>query len=170
MKKFLVRILVLLACSASAGASEAPARAAVQALIEQQMTAWETGDEAAFLASMHPEAVFAYPGKRLTRAGALTSFRTWKSDFRATKLVRHRLVIDGSSFAVEYLFAATNAVTGRRTAGGTVAIGEVRDGKILVWKEYLDGRVARGQTAGELPVDEKADPFPWPDTPQSRVP
>jgi hypothetical protein len=39
-----------------------------------------------------------------------------------------------------------------------------------VWKEYLDGRVSRQQAAGELPVDENAEPFPWPDTPASRVP
>lgn len=170
MKKLPALAALLLACSAPAPAADPPARATVQALVERQMASWASGDEAAFLATLHPEAVFAYPGKRLTRDGALASFRAFKAKHRATQLRLHRLVIDGSGFAAEYLFATTNAATGQRSAGGTVAIGEVRDGRILVWKEYLDGRVARGQAAGELPVDERAEPFPWPDTPQSRVP
>lgn len=79
-------------------------------------------------------------------------------------------MIDGSFFTVEYLYAATHVASGKREAVGTVAVGELRDGKILVWKEYLDGRVSRAQVKNELPVDETAEPFPWPDTPESRIP
>ncbi len=153
-----------------ASAAEAPSRASVQALVERQARAWETGDEAEFLATLHADSVFAYPGKRLNREGALKMFRDWKRDFRDTKLKVHRLVIDGRNFSVEYLFVTTNAATGKRTASGTNAVGEVKDGQIFVWKEYLDGRVTRQQAAGELPIDENAEPFPWPDTPQSRQP
>ncbi len=148
----------------------APTRAEVRALVERQARSWETGDEAEFTGTLHADIVFAYPGKRLDGAGSLKMFREWKRDFRDTKLRVRRLLIDGAQFTVEYMFATTNIANGKRTASGTVAIGEVRDGKILVWKEYLDGRVSRQQTAGELPVDEDAEPFPWPDTPASRVP
>lgn len=151
-------------------AAEAPSRAAVLVLIEQQARSWETGDETAFLTTLHEGAVFAYPGKRFTREGALKTFRDWKRDFRDTKLRVHRVVIDGAQFAVEYVFATTNIATGKRTAAGTVAIGEVRGGKLYIWKEYLDGRVSRLQAKDELPVDENAEPFPWPDTPESRMP
>jgi ketosteroid isomerase-like protein len=169
------KILILMvgwfvALSRGGGAEELPARGAVQALIERQAAAWETGNETEFLATLHPDVVFAYPGKRLNRDGALRIFRDWKRDFRATALRVHRVVIDGARFAVEYTFATTNVATGRRTAAGTVAFGEVRDGKLFLWKEYLDGRVSRQQAAGELPVDEQAEPFPWPDTPESRQP
>lgn len=153
-----------------ARADEAPTRATVLALVEAQARSWETGDEASFLATLHEEVVFAYPGKRLDRAGVLTVFREWKRDFRDTRLRVAHVVIDGARFSLEYTFAATNHATGKRSAAGTVAVGEVRDGKLRVWKEYLDGRVSRMQAKGELPVDENAEPFPWPDTPESRKP
>jgi hypothetical protein len=38
----------------------------------------------------------------------------------------------------------------------------VKDGKLVLWKEYLDGRVTKMQRDGELPVDEGEPPFPWP--------
>jgi ketosteroid isomerase-like protein len=166
----LVTFLLLSIGALSAAAAEELSRASVRVLVERQVRSWETGDEAEFLATLHPDAVFAYPGKRLTRAGALQVFRDWKRDFRDTRLKVHRVVIDGGQFSVEYLFITTNAATGKRTASGTNAVGEVKDGQLLVWKEYLDGRVTRLQAAGELPVDATAEPFPWPDTPQSRQP
>ncbi|MFO1452621.1 MAG: nuclear transport factor 2 family protein [Opitutaceae bacterium] len=165
-----VLLLWLLVLGAATAWSAAPSRDEVLALIRQQAGSWESGDEAAFLASLHPDSVFAYPGKRLTRDGALVVFREWKRDFTDTRMKLHRVVIDGAQFSIEYTFATTRRSTGRRSAAGTVAVGEVRDGRLVVWKEYLDGRVSRQQAAGELPVDENAEPFPWPDTPESRRP
>lgn len=147
-----------------------PSRSVVASLVERQARSWETGDENEFLDTLHPDAVFAYPGKRLTREDALKTFREWKRDFTETKLRVHRLIIDGRHFSVEYMFASTNRSTGKRMAAGTVALGDVKDGKLHVWKEYLDGRVSRGQAKDELPVDEMAEPYPWPDTPESRKP
>ncbi len=132
----------------------APSPAAVRPLVERQARSWETGDEAEFTGTLHPDAGFAYAGKRLTVAGAIKTFCDWKRDFRETKIHAGRVVIAGAQFAVEYTFATTNVASGRRTAAGTVAVGEVRDGKIIVWKKYLDGRVSRRQAAGELPVAE----------------
>lgn len=163
-------LFLLLAITSLCHGAETVARELVRDLVERQARSWETGDEAMFMATLHADVVFAYPGKRLDGAGSLKIFRDWKRDFRDTKMHVRRVVIDGAQFAIEYTFATTNIASGKRTASGTVAIGEVRDGKLWVWKEYLDGRVSRQQAAGELPVDEKAEPFPWPDTPASRVP
>lgn len=163
-------LLLLLAITSLGHGAETVDRALVRDLVERQARSWETGDEAMFMATLHTDIVFAYPGKRLDSAGSLKIFREWKRDFRDTKMHVRRVVIDGGQFAIEYTFATTNIASGKRTASGTVAIGEVRDGKLWVWKEYLDGRVSRQQAAGELPVDENAEPFPWPDTPASRVP
>jgi ketosteroid isomerase-like protein len=170
MKTFTLLLLLLLAIASPGRGAEPVDRALVRDLIERQARSWETGDEAMFTATLHADVVFAYPGKRLDGAGSLKIFRDWKRDFRDTKMHVRRVVIDGALFAIEYTFATTNIASGKRTASGTVAIGEVRDGKLWVWKEYLDGRVSRQQAAGELPVDENAEPFPWPDTPASRVP
>jgi ketosteroid isomerase-like protein len=133
------------------------------------MSSWETGDDDALL-TLHDDVILAFPGKRLNKAGVVEASKVWRGEFRDTKVKVGRLVIEGNQFAVEYLYASTHIPTGKRQAVGTVAIGEVRDGKIYVWKEYLDGRVSRMQARGELPVDETAEPYPWPDTPESRVP
>lgn len=169
-RRTLVFWLLGLAAAAGAATAASPTRDQVLALITQQAGSWESGDEAAFMSSLHPDSVFAYPGKRLTRDGALAVFREWKRDFKDTRMRLHRVVIEGTQFSVEYTFATTRRSTGHRSAAGTVAVGEVREGKLVVWKEYLDGRVSRQQAAGELPVDEAAEPFPWPDTPESRRP
>jgi len=55
--------------------------------------------------------------------------------------------------------------TGARTAVGDAIIGAVRDGRIVLWKEYLDGRIFALQRDGTLPLDEGEEPFPWPRVP-----
>ena len=69
---------------------------------------------------------------------------------------------DGNDVAVEWQFASTNKITGNRTAVSDAIIGRIQDGKIIVWKEYLDGRVSRMQAAGNLTLEEGEEPFPWP--------
>jgi len=170
MKKILICLSALALVLGVYASDAAPARATVLALVEQQMRSWETGDETAFRSTLHDQIVFAYPGKRLDQEGVLKIFRDWKTDFRETKLRIAALVIEGHRFSVEYMFSSTNRTTGVQMAVGTVATGEVRDGRLLIWKEYLDGRVSRLQAKGELLIDEAADPFPWPDTPESRKP
>lgn len=150
--------------------ASAQTRDELRQLVTRQAHSWETGDEGEFLATLHPAVVFAYPGRRLDRAGALEVFRSWRRDFRDTHVRIHRLVLDGTGFCVEYLFTTTSRATGRTSAVGTATVGEIREGLIGVWKEYLDGRVSRAQAAGTLPVDPAAEPFPWPDTPESHRP
>lgn len=156
--------------SANAAATGSISREDALALVTRQLESWATGDEDSFRETLHPDVTFAYPGKRLDLAGVLQVFREWKDAFTDTKFVFHRMLVDGNHFAIEYRFSSTRASTGARQSVGTVAIGEIRDGKILVMKEYLDGRVSRLQEAGELPVDEETPPFPWPNTPESRLP
>ena len=169
LRIWLVVVLLGGGAGREAGAAE-PTREEVLSLVTRQVRSWETGDETLFLATVHADIVFAYPGKRLDQAGALRVFQDWKRDFRDTRMTVFRTVIEGRHFAIEYTFGTTNNETGVRTAAGTVAIGEVQDGKLFVWKEYLDGRVSRMQGKGELPVQEESEPYPWPDTPESRRP
>ncbi|MCC5021600.1 MAG: hypothetical protein J6386_01750 [Candidatus Synoicihabitans palmerolidicus] len=162
-------VLVVLSLVRPVEAAE-PTRDEVASLIARQARSWETGDEAEFLDTLRSDVVFAYPGKRLDLACVLQIFRDWKRDFKDTRMTMFRTVIDGRHFEIEYVFASTRIASDGRTATGTVAIGEFKDGKLFVWKEYLDGRVSRMQAKGELPVDEQAEPYPWPDTQESRWP
>lgn len=155
--------LLVLPCVQAFPETGEPERALVEKLVRDQLTSWETEDEELFLSTAHPELVFAYPGKRMGVDGAMEVFRFWKENFSDTRIHIHALIIEGNRFSVEYQYATTKDETGIRTASGTVSTGHVEDGKLRVWKEYLDGRVSRLQAKGELPVDEFAEPFPWPD-------
>jgi ketosteroid isomerase-like protein len=174
MQKFsLVFIGFLLCLPGFIRADKAPShppREEVLNLVLTQLGAWATGDKEAFLETLHPDVVFAWPGKRLDLAGVTQAFDEWLEAFEGTTFQLHKAIIEGNNFAIEYRFSSTRRSNGKRHSTGTIAIGHIEDGKIRVIKEYLDGRVSRLQEAGELPVDEGEEPFPWPDTPESRVP
>mgnify|MGYP001813679021 CR=1 FL=1 len=137
-------------------------RSAVESLIRDQLNAWSLEDEQLFLSTVHPEIVFAYPGARLDKAGALRLFRYWSEHYSETKVYFHNVIIERNDFSVEYQFATTRDKDGARSASGTLTTGQVKDGKLILWKEYLDGRVSKLQMEGELPLDEGETPFPWP--------
>ncbi len=161
MRLIFLSFCMLMASIAALGAEKIPDRATVEGLIKDQLRSWESGDEETFLQTLHPEVVFAYPGKKLDLEGALEVFREWSRDFVETKVYFHEIIIEDRRFSVEYQFATTRKSDGVRTATGTVTVGHVEDGRLRVWKEYLDGRVSRLQATGELPLDEGLEPYPW---------
>ena len=161
-----ILILLVLVCSifgsACADKRDAPHRALMEKLIRDQLNSWSLEDEELFLSTVHPDIVFAYPGARLDKQGALELFRYWSENYSDTRIYFHRIIIEQDHFSAEYQFATTRERDGARSASGTVATGTVKDGLLIVWKEYLDGRVSRMQMEGELPVNEGEQPFPWP--------
>ena len=144
------------------GRAATPSDDEVRAVVMRSLMSWETLNEADFTETAHPQLIFAYPGKRTDNAGALAVFRMWKDKFKNTKVYVHQILVDGNRFAVEYQFATTSKASGKRTAMGTTAVGELRDGRIIVLKEYTDSQVDDMQRLGELPLDEGAEPYPWP--------
>lgn len=147
---------------ASAGGDEDTTRDDIRSLVKNSLMAWETGSEELLLSTVHPDMEFSFPSTRTDAEGALRVFRYWNEHYADTKVYIHWILVDGDKFAAEYQFATTEKATGQRTAAGTVAIGKVKDGKIIKLKEYVDGRVGRLQNEGELPLEEGEEPYPWP--------
>jgi ketosteroid isomerase-like protein len=164
-KWFEAWFLVALGAFAMTGASAStPSRAEVEKLLRVSLESWETGKEEDFVSTAHPDLMFAFPGTRTDAKGALEVFRHWKANYENTRVYVHWVIVEGARFAIEYQFATTRKEDGKRTVGSTVAIGEVRDGKLALIKEYTDSRVSRMQLEGELPLDEGEEPYPWPRT------
>ena len=134
----------------------------VKNLVLQHAKAWETGDYKLLNSILHEDLVFAYPGRRLNKAETLKDLIDYNNTFNDTKIYINKIIIDGNDVAVEWQFASTNIKTGNRTSVSDAIIGKIKDGKIIVWKEYLDGRVSRMQIAGNLSLEEGQEPFPWP--------
>ena len=161
-------VLVAVAGALSCGEAESfqgTGDAAVEALVRDHAQAWMTGDTALARRILHEDARFAYPRKRVDKETWISELAAFHRAAEDVRVYVHRVVVDGSEFAVEWQFASTDGTTGARTAVGDAIIGEVRDGRIVLWKEYLDGRVFALQRAGDLPLEEGLEPHPWPEVP-----
>jgi len=161
--KYLILVLTIVPITLiSAGGDGQLSKQDIRNIVTTSLKAWETGDERALISTSHDDLLFAFPGERTDAQGASNVFRYWNENYMNTKVYINWILIDGNKFAAEYQFATTRISTGTRTAMGTVAIGEIKDGKIILLKEYTDGRGSRLQETGELPLDEGEEPFPWP--------
>lgn len=162
-------VAALIACESGERAEQQEgrfaSRDAVEALVHAHARAWMTGDTALMRSIVHEDALFAYPRRRVDRDTWIRELAAFHEQNVETRVYVHRVLVDGEAFAVEWQFATTDRESGERTAVGDAIIGEVRDGRIVLWKEYLDGRVFALQRAGELPLDEGEEPFPWPRVP-----
>ncbi len=138
------------------------ARDSVERLVRQHAEAWETGDTALLRRIIHVDAVLAHPGLRTGRANWVRELDAFSRTHTDTRVYIHELIVEDDSFAVEWQFASTERESGKRTAVSDAIVGRVRDGQIILWKEYLDGRVPGLQRTGELRLEEGEAPFPWP--------
>jgi hypothetical protein len=149
-------------CRPDDATDQASLRREVERLVRLHAAAWEAGDSALLAPVLHPRARLAYPRQRVDRATWLAQLDTFGRTNEDTRIYIHRVLVDGGEFAVEWQFATTERASGIRTAVSDAIIGRVEDGKIILWKEYLDGRVIELQKGGLLPLEEGAEPFPWP--------
>ncbi len=131
-------------------------------IIKSHARAWETGDMELFNSLLHENLIFAYPGRRMNMQETVKDFIEYNKSFSNTKIYISKMIINRDDLAVEWKFASTNIRTGNRTAVSDAIIGKIKGGKIIVWKEYLDGRVSGMQANGTLKLEEGEEPFPWP--------
>lgn len=136
--------------------------AATTQMVVQHAKAWETGNEELLSSLLHEDVIFAYPGRRLNKQQTLEDLRFFRDAYTDTKVYIHTIIINGNDVAVEWQFATTKKETNKREVVSDAIIGKVRDGKFIVWKEYLDGRVKNLQADGTLLLEEGNEPFPWP--------
>lgn len=131
-------------------------------MVHKHAQAWISGDMELLDSLLHDDVVFAYPGRRLNKKQTLEDLNYFKDHFKDTKVYFKEIIVDGNNVAVEWQFATTKIETGERQVVSDAIIAKVKDGKFIVWKEYLDGRVKLLQASGELFYEEGEEPYPWP--------
>ena len=156
---FIVLVILVVGCAKNI---ESKNEEFIEELVHKHAKAWETGDYQIFESILHDDLVFAYPGRRINKNETLKDFLDYHKSFNNTKIYINKIIVNGNDLAVEWQFASTSIKTGNRTAVSDAVIGRINDGKIIVWKEYLDGRVSRMQANGTLALEEGEEPFPWP--------
>ncbi len=155
-------VLILVGLSAAAPRADAASEAEVRALILKYTDSWTTGDVAAFTATIDDQFHFSNPGGTFDRKQTLEQFTASPKLYANIKFHHMNIVIQGDRFMAEYQYCSTDRSTGKREADGTVAVGEVRNGRILSWKEYYDPSVGDLQASGKLIIDEGEEAYPYP--------
>jgi ketosteroid isomerase-like protein len=166
--RFLIAAALAGALSLSVAHAADPTRDQVVDTVVKFAKSWETGDLAQFVSTLDDHLLWANPGGTLDKQGAIAFFKQWKAEWKDTRIYPTQFIVEGNRVLAEYQFCATNLATGKREAEGTAAIGEVRDGKLVVWKEYYDHTVGALQAEGKIPVDEGAASFPFPRAAKNR--
>jgi ketosteroid isomerase-like protein len=141
-------------------------RARYQRLILDLAHIWADCDAALMRRTLSADVDFSYPGRRLIGIDAaladLAEFCKVATE-RSIYFPKDAFYIDphNGRIAAEVQFRVTQA--GQKQVVNDVWIATVRNGRIAVIKEYLDGRVRHLQAEGVLTYGEDA-PFltPWP--------
>ena len=160
MKKILLLLLmvVLSACTSSNELSKEE----IIKMVDDHAEAWKTGNLELLDSLLHEDVVFAYPGRRLNKAQTLEDLEYFRDHFNETEVYINEIIVECNQVAIEWQFATTKNETGERQVVSDAIIGKIKDGKFIVWKEYLDGRVKLLQADGTLELEEGEEPFPWP--------
>lgn len=162
MNRSPIALLFFVTLAALPVAAKSDDEAKIKSLISNFCDAWKTGSGPEFLATVGDGFHFSNPGGTFDREQTLEQLVASPKSFSNIRFVNMTIVIQGDRFVAEYQYCSTNRSTGKREADGTVAVGEVKDGRIVAWKEYYDPAVGDLQAAGKLVVDEGGPAFPYP--------
>lgn len=110
----------------------------MRALILRQARAWEARDPDAVAADFAPDGVLVSPGGSWRGPEAIReAARKFFEGTAAVEVVVTRVLVDGDAGAVEWTWTET-APDGRRFRAEDGIVFELRDGKIVYWREYFD--------------------------------
>ena len=110
-----------------------------RALVERQARAWKRADPAAIIADFAPDGVLISPRGRWRGHDALR--RAAESVFAAVsdvQVVVTRVLLEADQGAAEWTWSETNRADGSRHTVEDAIIFELRDDKLVSWREYLD--------------------------------
>jgi ketosteroid isomerase-like protein len=144
----------------------AETREQARTIVQTLLGCWQSNDYTTFTSLLADDVLFAYPGGRLNKSQLLDLFKSYHQEKKDIRVYFwDHFFVSGTRFFTAYQFAATDVRSGKRQAVGTGVAGEIKDGKIVLLKEYYDGEVAVHQYDSTLPLDEGiVTPLvtPWP--------
>ncbi len=112
------------------------------ALVRRQIALWETNsDDVNATADWLADGLLTAPrGVRVATAEILGVIAGWHREFRDLNVSLQSLVAsaDGTWLAIEWTWDVTRKSDGARSLTPDAIIVQLRDGKILQWREYFD--------------------------------
>jgi uncharacterized protein (TIGR02246 family) len=112
---------------------------AIGAMVERQASAWENADASAIVRDFAEDAIFIAAGTKFSGKAAIKqAAEDYFAQFTDTKVIIKRIIIDGVQGAVEWDWSDRNKKTGQNSQAEDAIIFELKDGKIVYWREYIE--------------------------------
>ncbi len=112
----------------------------LHALVARLATLWQSDDLDAGFAQFADDAVLITPAQHYVgREEIIAAMRAFWRDVSAVRITMRRSVADEAMqrVALEWRWSETDRVTGQITEYDDAIIGQLRDGKIVYWREYI---------------------------------
>ena len=114
----------------------------IHEVVIRQAEAWEDSDAEAIIADFAENASFIVPGSTFSGKEAIkTAAKDYFAQFHQTKVEIIRVIAEGDRGAVEWTWQDENKTTKEKSYAEDAIILELRDGKIIYWREYIDKTV-----------------------------
>ena len=108
-------------------------------IAERMAAAWMRADVAAILGLFAPDGVFISPGGRAEGHAAIAELAgAYFAAAPALTVSIGRVLADGTLGAVEWVWTETDGATGTQRTMEDAIVFELRDGKLIYWREYFD--------------------------------
>ncbi len=132
------------------------------ALVVRQIELWVTNRDTGATADWLSEGVLTAPrGVRVGTADLLSVIDGWHRLFTDLHIDLRSLVVtdDGAWMAIEWTWRVTRRSDGATSVTDDAIIVELRDGKVLAWREYFDtfGSV-EFESSSDTPQDFESSP------------
>lgn len=113
---------------------------ALYALIERQAHSWEVNNFMLAQDDWHAGAVLVSPGGEWSSHELAAAMKGFHQDYQDLKVTIKNVfaTADGSKVAVEWDWTVTRRKDGLRGTTADAIIADLKDGKILSWREYFD--------------------------------
>lgn len=108
-------------------------------IVERMATAWIQADIPAIVDLFAPDGVFISPGGRAEGHTAIAALATafFAASLALTVTIR-RVLVNGDVGAIEWIWTETDPATNQRRTMEDAIVFELRDGKLIYWREYFD--------------------------------
>jgi uncharacterized protein (TIGR02246 family) len=132
-------VLLSFVLSMVGSASQNRTRQNVRALIEQARNAWVARDPDAVAQLFTSDGELIVPGQRWQGQTKIRQeVSKFAEQFIDVSITIRRVVVDGNQAAVEWHYEDTEKRTGKRNKADDAIVLEVKDGRIVYWREYFD--------------------------------
>lgn len=111
----------------------------LRAIADRQARAWSASDVDAILADFAEDAQFVVPGQVVQGKAKIRNFVSQHfADYTPIEVTIRRVIGQGAQAAIEWQWQEQHRPTGDRSQADDVIIFQVKNGKIVYWREYID--------------------------------